>query len=119
MSTVEVEIAELEERLRKAELGPDPAFFGEFLDDNLLIVTEDGQPFAAKSKILEAHQPGKAPKFTEVQMSDTKIVNHGSAAVVTCQGTFKSPNSTAVLRFMRVWVKKPDGWKIVAGSVSK
>ena len=46
--TVEAEIAELEERLRQAELGPDPKFFEQVLYHNLVLVSEDGQPFFAK-----------------------------------------------------------------------
>lgn len=119
MSTVEHEIAVLEERLRLAELGPDPAFFASVLADDLVIVGEDGQPFLAKVKIVEAHQPGKGPKFTRVEMHDLKIVDHGVAAVVTCQGVYEGPGGRVTLRFLRVWVKKNDAWQIVAGAVSK
>ena len=102
MSTVETAIAELEERLRLAELGPDPKFFEQVLDD----------------KVVDAHRPRKAPKFTRVEISDMKILDHGTAAVVTCRGTYESPPSSVTLKFMRVWVKKNNYWKIVAGSIS-
>jgi len=52
MSTRE-EIMYLEERLRQAELGPDPAFFEEHLADDAVL---DGQQL--KAKVVEAHQPG-------------------------------------------------------------
>ena len=119
MSTVQNEIAALEERLRLAELGPDPKFFEEALADDAVIVAEDGKPAFAKSKIVEAHQPGKAPKFSRVEMSGMKIVDHGSAAVVTCQGVYEGPQSSFTLKFMRVWVKKNNRWQVVAASVSK
>jgi hypothetical protein len=102
-----------------AELGPDPAVFDELLDDEMLIVAEDGQAHFAKSKIVEAHDPGKGLKFTEVSISDVRIVDHGSAAVVTCRGTYVGPQGSFTLKFMRVWVRKVEGWKIVAGSISK
>jgi hypothetical protein len=119
MSPVQSEIAALEERLRLAELGPDPKFFEEALADDLVLVAEDGQAFFAKSKVVEAHQPGKGPKFTRVEMSDMRILDHGMAAVVTCKGTYESPQSTVTLKFMRVWLKKNNRWQIIAGSVSK
>lgn len=119
MSAVEAEIAGLEERLRLAELVPDPQFFEEVLGDNLVIVSEDGQPFFAKSKVVSAHRPGSGPKFTRVEMSDMKIVDDGTAAVVTCRGTYEGPKSSVSLKFMRLWLKKNNGWKIVAGSISK
>lgn len=49
-STVEAEIAQLEERLRLAEWGPDPRFFEKALDDKVVLVSEDCQPFFAKRK---------------------------------------------------------------------
>ena len=118
-SSVHAEIAALEERLRFAELGPDPDVFEELLDDEMLIVAEDGQTHFAKPKIVEAHQPGKAPKFSEVSTSDMRIIDHGCAAVVTCFGTYAGPQETFTLKFMRVWVRKADGWKVVAGSISR
>lgn len=118
MSTVQTEIAALEERLRLAELGPDPQFFEEALADDAVLVSQDGQPSFAKSQVVEAHRPGKAPKFTRVEMSDMNIIDHGTAAVVTCHGTYEGPQSSVTLKFMRVWLKKSNGWKIVAGSVS-
>jgi hypothetical protein len=118
MSTVQTEIAGLEERLRMAELGPDPKFFEEALADDVVLVSQDGQPFIANSRVVEAHQPGKGPKFTRVEMSDMKIVDHGTAAVVTCRGLYEGPKSSVTLKFMRAWVKKATDWQIVAGSVS-
>jgi ketosteroid isomerase-like protein len=119
MGTVKTEIAELEEDLRLAELRPDSKFFEEVLDDNVVLVSEDGQPFFARQKVVDAHQPGTGPKFTRVEMSDMKIIDHGTAAVVTCRGTYEGTKSSISLKFMRVWLKKSDGWKIVAGSISK
>ena len=88
MSIVRTEIAALEERLRLAELGPDPKYFEDALADGVVLVSQDGQ-LAFKQKVVEAHRPGKGPKFTRVETSDMKIVDHGSAAVVTCQGTYE------------------------------
>jgi hypothetical protein len=118
MDTVRDEIALLEERLRQAELGPNPQFFDEVLADDVVLVGQDGQPFFAKRKIVEAHQPGNGPKFVRVEMSDLQIVEHSTAAVVTCKGTFESAQSSVTLKFMRVWVKKDNRWQIIAGSVS-
>ena len=117
MKTIHDEIVALEEHLRLAELGPDPKFFEEALADDAVIVSQDGAR-VAKSRIVEAHQPGKGPQFTRVEMSDMNIVDHGTAAVVTCGGTYENSQSTVTLKFMRVWLKKNNHWQIVAGSVS-
>ena len=89
------------------------------LDDNVVIVSEDGQPFSAKRKVVGAHQLGTGPKFSRVEMSDMKIIDHGTAAVVTCRGIYEGSKSNVSLKFMRVCLKKNNRWKIVAGSISK
>lgn len=118
MSTVVTEIAALEERLRVAELGPDPQFFEEVLADDVVLVAQDGQASLTKRQVVKAHQPGVVPKFSRVEMRDMKILDHGTAAVVTCQGTYETPESSVMLRFMRVWLKKNTRWQIVAGSIT-
>ncbi len=118
MPLIEEEIWALEEELRQAELGPDPAFFEIYLADEAVMLTGDGKPAFAKPQIVEAHRPGKGPKFIRVEMSDMKIVAHECAAVVTCIGTYATTGVTFSLRFMRVWVRKAAGWQIVAGTVA-
>ncbi len=71
---------------------PDPAFFEEVLDDNVILVSEDGHPFFAKPRVVSAHQPGAGPKFIRVEMCNMQIVEHGTAAVVTCRGTYEGHN---------------------------
>jgi hypothetical protein len=118
-STVRSEITQLEERLRQAEVVPDPAVFEELLDDQAILTDENGRPFFAKQKVVEAHRPDRGTKFTRVDITDVQIVDHGVAAVVTCTGTFEGPQGTFTLKFLRVWVRKDGKWRIVAGSVGK
>jgi len=110
--SVRDEILDLEEALRQAELGPDPAFFERVLADDAVL---DGQ--LAKSKIVAAHQPGGPAKFTRVEMSDFELFEHGVAVVVKCTGVYEGPGGTHHLKFVRVWLKKDTGWQIIAGSV--
>jgi hypothetical protein len=117
--SVQSEITALEERLRVAELGPDPKVFEELLDDNMIVLNDAGDPFLAKPTVISAHQPGRGPKFLDVQITELHIVDHGSAATVTCRGTYKTDEETFTLKFMRIWLKKSDGWKIIAGTVSQ
>jgi uncharacterized protein (TIGR02246 family) len=119
MNTVRQEIEALEERLRLAELGPDPSVFEELLADDAILVGPDGRPFFAKQKVVEAHRPGKGPKFTRVDIAEMQIVDHGSVAVVTCTGTFEGPQGTRSLKFLRVWMRKDARWRIIAGSVAQ
>jgi hypothetical protein len=118
MDTVQQEIRRLEERLRQAELGPQPEVFEELLADDAILVDQDGRAARAKRKVVEAHRPGQSPKFTAVEISDLQIVDHGNAAVVTCTARFSGPQFTGALKFMRVWLKTDAGWQIVAGSIA-
>jgi ketosteroid isomerase-like protein len=117
MSNVRQEIAALEERLRQAELGPDAQVFEELLADDVLLLDQHGTAAFAKRKVIEAHRPGKGPKFTAVDITELQIVDHGNAAVVTCTARFTGPQFTGALKFMRVWLKKDGHWQIVAGSI--
>lgn len=107
------EVQALEAGLREAELGPDPDWFETHLADDALL---DGQRL--KAKVVEAHRPGKGPKFTRVEMADYAYVDHGDAVVVTCVGTYEGPTASATLRFMRVWLRTPAGWRIIAGTTA-
>ena len=118
MSPIQIEIAAMEEHLRQAELGPDPQFFEKALADNAVLVSQDGQARLAKAQVVEAHQPGTNPKFTRVEVSDSEIVDHGSAAVVTSRWTYENAQGRFTLKFMRVWLKKDEGWQIIAASIS-
>jgi Domain of unknown function (DUF4440) len=116
--SVRHEIEVIEERLRQAELGPDPSFFQEALADDAVFVS-NGDPAFSKRQVVEAHRPGNGPKFTAVEMTDMSIVEQGpAAAVVTGKGTYEAPGGTFTLKFMRVWLKKNDRWQVVAASVN-
>jgi len=99
------EIRELENRLRLAELGPDPDFFNDILAEDAIL---DGQ--RAKAKVVAAHQPGKGSEFTKVEMTNFEFVDHGFAVVVTCTGSYESPQWSGTLKFMRVWLKRDNRW---------
>ena len=50
MNSVQKEIAALEERLRFAELGPDPKFYEEALAHDAVLVSQDGQQSSHASR---------------------------------------------------------------------
>ena len=110
--SIREEILQLEEQLRQAELGPDATFFERVLADDAVL---DGE--LAKSKVVAAHRSMGSAKFNKVEMSDFEIREHGSAAVVTCNGLYEGPSGSHRLKFMRVWLKNAGSWQIIAGSV--
>lgn len=112
--SVQDEILALEEQLRQAELGPDPAFFERRLADNAVL---DGQ--LQKAKVVAAHQPGGPAKFSKVEMSNVRLHEHGPAVVVTCTGMYEGPMGAHTLDFMRVWLKQGSEWQIIAASIAQ
>jgi len=114
----EAEIRDLEERLRQAELAPDPHFFEAALADDVILVGQDGTPAHAKARVVAAHRPGGGPKFTKVETRDLQIVDQGTAAVVTCTSIFEAPSGTFPLKMMRVWLKRDGRWQIIVASVA-
>ena len=57
-------------------------------------------------------------KMYAVEMSDLKIIDHDTAAVVTCKSRYEGPQWTGELKFMRVWLKENGRWRIIAISIS-
>lgn len=120
MASVSDEIAELEERLRAAELGPDSKVFAELLDDQMLLLNESGDPVFIKPIVVAAHQRGRNQKFLQVDVTDLQVIDHGGqAATSTCKTTYRSASATFTLKFLRFWVKKQPGWQIVGGAMSQ
>lgn len=119
MVSVEREIADLEERLRLADLKPDPVFFQNHLDDQMVLMVDgDICSHSPKAYIVDKHQPGKAPKFDRVEISDLKILDQAGTAIVTGFGSYEGPDGKFAMNFMRIWVRKTEGWRIVAGSIT-
>jgi ketosteroid isomerase-like protein len=117
MNDVESEITALEERLRAAELEPDPEFFETILADDAVLVSHDGIKLS-RAALVDAHRQGSGASLTRVEMSNLAIVDHGNTAVVTCDGRFESRRGRSTLHFLRVWLKKDGRWQIVAASVA-
>lgn len=117
-SPIQQEIAALEEQLRLAELGPDPAFFVATLSDDVVLV-QNGNEQLTKQQVVDGHRPHGGPKFVDVQTRDLRIVEHGDTAVVSCEGVFTLPDGKIVsLDVMRVW-HRADRWQIIAASIIK
>ena len=109
------EILELEERLSDAELGPDQRVFQELLDDEVILVAQDGVPLT-KAMVVEAHDPSKGRKFERVERSDVRVVEKGAAVVVMCRMRYFTASSSFALKFVRVWLRT-DRWRIIAAAV--
>src|SRR6201990_1723323 len=112
MSSVEAEIRNVEERLRLAQLHCDPKVLDELLDDHMLLLS-DGQPFFAKTRIMEMYAPHPGTQLKSICWRDSQIISFGVAAIVICRGEYVSDQFDISLEFMRFWLHKADEWKLI------
>ena len=79
MTKTRKEIAVLEERLRQAELGPDPETFEDLLADNVVLVDQSGTPALAKQKVVEtAGRSSPARSTNRREFGDGARIRSGS-----------------------------------------
>lgn len=113
-------IQELEERLRLAMLNSDVLELDALIDDDLLFVGPEGDVYT-KADDLELHRSG-AQNISQADWNEIQMLSYGSTyiTVVTAQlaGTFKGAPFSGLFRYVRTWVRRDRGWRVVAGSVS-
>ena len=117
----ESQIAELEERLRKAMLSSDVAELDVLIAPELLFTNYLGQ-LVSKQQDLDIHQSGSL-KFTELTPSDQRIQLYEGFSVVSVQmhlqGSFGGTPMDEHIRFTRVWSISSAGFlQIVVGHAS-
>lgn len=115
-----VPIGEVEERLRLAMLQSNVVELDALIDDELLFVGPDGHVYT-KADDLELHRSG-AQRLSQADWCEIQAHYYGSACitVVAAQlaGTFKGQPFSGLYRYVRTWVQRESGWRIVAGSVT-
>ena len=109
-----------ENALRRAQLEGDAAAIERLVDDALVFTGPDGRVYG-KHDDVDAHRKGWV-RITRLEPSDERIQQFGDIAVVSVQmemaGTFQGTPFGGPHRYTRVWCRRPDGWRIVAGHVS-
>lgn len=114
------EILRHEERLRQAMLAGDVAELDRLLDIELLFVGPDARVHG-KADDLALHRTGTT-RFTSLEVRDRRLAVHGEAAVVTVEadlaGEFAGAPFAGRYRYLRVWARRADGWRVVGGSVA-
>lgn len=119
MALMETEILQAEERLRTAMLAGDVSELDALIDDRLLFVGPDGGAYS-KADDLELHRSG-AERVTRIDVAEIQVRMHGSTAVAMVvadmAGEFQGTAFAGRFRYLRVWVRAEQGWKIAGGSV--
>jgi len=115
-TTVESEIAALEQSWAAAQKANDPATIASLLADNYIEVLPDGS-LMSKSQVLD---DAKKSKYETIEVSDLKIISFGDTAIVV--GTFDAKHSDKDgkplqdhERYVDTWRKMPSGkWQCIA-----
>lgn len=114
-------IIKLEEELRQAMMASDTEKLDELIDESLVFIAPDGN-IATKQMDLAIHK-SKIQKMSKLSPSEQAIKIHDDFAVVTVKmeisGTYLDFDISGHYRYLRIWKKFGDNWKIVAGSVVK
>lgn len=105
-----------EEQLRTAMINSDVKVLDELLADDLLFTNHLGLTMT-KEDDLTAHRSGFV-KIESIDLSDMKIRTAGDVSVVSVTsricGEFGGQFADASFRFMRVWEKREEQWKLRA-----
>lgn len=113
----ESEVRDLERQFERAVVEGDVAFFERVLADDFTHTTQSGK-FRNRQEWLANHKAGQS-SYDALNVDQLTIRTYGRAAVVTAriapQG--RDANGKTIegqYRFLRVWVKEGDAWKVVA-----
>ena len=118
---IEATIQALEAELRMAQLQSDVSALERLIDDALLFTGPEGT-LATKADDLALHRE-RVVQFTTHEPSDVQFLVVTDDVVVVAlrtrlAGQFRAVDFAGDYRYTRVWVRREDGWRIVAGHVS-
>lgn len=118
--SIDDEILAREADLRNAQLTSNIAELDRLLDDQLLFTGIDGS-LASKSDDLALHSSGRL-RITRMDPIDRQLLHLGETSVVSvrmdAEAVIDGAPVKATLRYTRIWHKRPDGWRLVAGHMS-
>lgn len=116
---IEAEIVACERRLYQAMRTSDVALLDALLHDDLLFNGPSGET-ARKAQDLANYASGGIQLHT-VEPSDLELSVVGGDAVVAVtvllRGSYLGQALDGKVRYLRVWKRFGDGWKVIAGSV--
>jgi ketosteroid isomerase-like protein len=113
-------ILAVEDALRTAMLAGDVATLDRLIDDELMFVSHLGR-VVGKPEDLEMHRTRRL-RLTSMTPSDRRIMRLGDTTVVTVlmhtTAIVDGVDVEETFRYTRVWHRRADGWKIVAGQMT-
>jgi len=118
---IEATIRQLEAALRAAQLQSDVAALDQLIDDALLFTGPEGT-LATKADDLALHRD-RVVQFTAHEPRDLQFVVVTNEVVVVAlhthlAGRYQNTEFAGDFRYTRVWARRDDAWRVVAGHVS-
>ena len=118
--SIDDEILACEADLRQAQLTSDVAALDRLLDDRLLFTGIDGT-LASKQDDLALHGSGRL-RITKMDPLERHMLHLDGVSVVSVRmdaaAIMDGMHLSGPLRYTRVWQRRPEGWRIVAGHMS-
>ena len=109
----------VETALRQAQLTGDVTVLEQLIDDELVFTGPDGAIYSKRDD-LDAHRDGTI-RITRLEPSEERVQLFGDIAVVSVRMemtvVFRGEPFAGPYRYTRVWCRRPDGWRVVAGHV--
>jgi len=118
--SVEKEIQQKEEELRKAMLNSDLSKLDELISDDLIFTLPTGD-VASKEMDIAAHKSG-IQKLTELQCLKSEIRVFENVVIVASKmqlkGTYGDHKIDGDYSYTRVWSQEREEWKVIGGQVA-
>ncbi|MBN2011900.1 nuclear transport factor 2 family protein [candidate division KSB1 bacterium] len=119
-SVLNSEIQQLEERLLQAMRLGELSFLGKIFSRKYIFLGSDGSTWGKERLMEDFCNPNF--KLSKIDVHNRLIFMHDNSAIVTgistIEGKIDKTPLTGKYRFMRVWNKENDGWKIIAVTTS-
>jgi ketosteroid isomerase-like protein len=107
-------------RLQAAQLAADAEALDALIDDRLVFTGPDARLYSKRDD-LELQRSGRQ-RLTEVTEDELSAVVAGDTGVTFFRGRlagrFQGAHFTADVRYTRVWIRTPAGWRLLAAHVS-
>ncbi|MBX3016923.1 MAG: nuclear transport factor 2 family protein [Bdellovibrionaceae bacterium] len=116
---IENEIRELEKRLNEADsssVRDTRPILEELLDDEAVLIGPGGE-LHDKAFVVKNHGPERVP-FVRVIVEELDVTAMGESALVLCRTRYVTTQGQFQIRFLRIWRKRQNQWRVVAGTIT-
>jgi ketosteroid isomerase-like protein len=108
------EILELQRAFDDAELRADVDRLGDLLAEDFLSIGEQGYRLG-KREWIDRHRDFR---YLSVETTEVDVRRYGTTAIVRCaqrsRASWHGEEMALAVRLSQVWIRHPDGWRLVA-----